>query len=82
VAGHLRSAGFRIVNLDLTLLAERPKIGERVDAMRHAIAAAFVIDVADVGLKATTLEGLGALGRGEGIACHAVALIRRAKGSA
>jgi 2-C-methyl-D-erythritol 2,4-cyclodiphosphate synthase len=70
------------VNLDLTLLAERPKIRERAGAMREAIASSVLIDPARVGLKATTLEGLGALGRGEGIACHAVALLRRAKGSA
>jgi len=82
VAGHLRSAGFRIANLDLTLLAERPKIRERVGAMRDAIASCFLTEVARVGLKATTLEGLGALGRGEGIACHAVALLRRVRGSA
>jgi len=82
VAGHLRTAGFRIANLDLTLLAERPKIRERVSAMREAVASCFVTEAARVGLKATTLEGLGALGRGEGIACHAVALLRRAKGSA
>jgi 2-C-methyl-D-erythritol 4-phosphate cytidylyltransferase/2-C-methyl-D-erythritol 2,4-cyclodiphosphate synthase len=82
VAGHLRTAGCRIVNLDLTLLAERPRVSEHVGAMRDAIAAIFLIDPARVGLKATTLEGLGALGRGEGIACHAVALIRRTKGIA
>jgi len=82
VAGHLRASGFRIANLDLTLLAERPRIRERVGAMREAIAASLLIDAARVGLKATTLEGLGALGRGEGIACHAVALVRRAKGRA
>ena len=82
VAGHLRASGFRIANLDLTLLAERPKIRERAETMREAIAASLLIDPARVGLKATTLEGLGALGRGEGIGCHAVALLRRAKGSA
>jgi len=77
VAGHIRTAGFRIANLDLTLLAERPTIRDRVAAMREAIAACCLTEVARVGLKATTLEGLGALGRGEGIACHAVALLRR-----
>jgi len=82
VAEHLRAAGCRIVSLDLTLLAERPRISERVGAMREAIAASLLMDPSRVGLKATTLEGLGALGRGEGIACHAVALIRRTKGSA
>jgi 2-C-methyl-D-erythritol 4-phosphate cytidylyltransferase/2-C-methyl-D-erythritol 2,4-cyclodiphosphate synthase len=77
VAGYVKSAGFSIVNLDLTLLAERPRIRERADSMREAIASCLEIDAAQVGLKATTLEGLGALGRGEGIACHAVAMIRR-----
>jgi 2-C-methyl-D-erythritol 4-phosphate cytidylyltransferase/2-C-methyl-D-erythritol 2,4-cyclodiphosphate synthase len=82
VAGHVRSSGFRVENLDLTLLAERPKIGARVGAMREAIASSFLIDPARVGLKATTLESLGALGRGEGIGCHAVALLRRGGGGA
>jgi 2-C-methyl-D-erythritol 4-phosphate cytidylyltransferase/2-C-methyl-D-erythritol 2,4-cyclodiphosphate synthase len=82
VSGEVRSAGFQIANLDLTLLAERPKIGDRVGEMRDAIASSFLVDAARVGLKATTLEGLGALGRSEGIACHAVALIRRVRGSA
>jgi 2-C-methyl-D-erythritol 4-phosphate cytidylyltransferase/2-C-methyl-D-erythritol 2,4-cyclodiphosphate synthase len=82
VAGHVRSSGYRIANLDITVLAERPKIGGRADAMREATAASFLIDPARVGLKATTLEGLGALGRGEGIGCHAVALLCRAKGPA
>jgi 2-C-methyl-D-erythritol 4-phosphate cytidylyltransferase/2-C-methyl-D-erythritol 2,4-cyclodiphosphate synthase len=82
VIGQVRRLGFQIVNLDLTLLAERPKIGARVGAVREAIASSFLIDPKRVGLKATTLEGLGALGRGEGIACHAVVLLRRTQGSA
>jgi len=82
VMGQVRGSGFQVANLDLTLLAERPKIGARVGVMREAIAASFLIDPKRVGLKATTLEGLGALGRAEGIACHAVALLRRASGSA
>lgn len=76
VAGRIRAAGLAIVNLDLTVLAERPRIRARVDVMRAAIAEAFGLDPSRVGLKATTLEGLGALGRGEGIACQAVALVR------
>jgi 2-C-methyl-D-erythritol 4-phosphate cytidylyltransferase/2-C-methyl-D-erythritol 2,4-cyclodiphosphate synthase len=77
VAVLIRESGFAIVNVDLTILAEKPKIGARVGTMRTAIATAFSIEVSRVGLKATTLEGLGALGRAEGIACHAVALLRR-----
>jgi len=69
--------GFKIVNLDLTLLAERPKIGPRSAEMRARVAAAFGLDAARVGLKATTLERLGSLGRHEGIACQAVALLSR-----
>jgi len=82
VAGLVSGAGFRILNLDLTLLAERPKIREKVEAMRSAVADSFLIDAARLGLKATTLEGLGALGRGEGIACHAVALIGSSRAGA
>ncbi len=82
VAGHLDTAGYRVVNLDLTLLAERPKIRDRVESMRESIASAFGIDPRRVSLKATTLETLGALGRGEGIACHAMALIARGHGPA
>ncbi len=81
VAGLVGTAGFRAVNLDLTLLAERPRIQEHVAAMRQSIASCFLLEPARVGLKATTLERLGALGREEGIACHAVALIRRTRGS-
>ena len=69
------AAGFHIVNLDLTLLAERPKIGPRSEEMRARVAAAFALEPARVGLKATTLERLGSLGRHEGIACQAVALL-------
>lgn len=76
VARSVRAAGYAIVNLDLTVLAERPKILPRVGSMREAVAAAFGIGVGRVGLKATTLEGLGALGRAEGIACQAAALLR------
>jgi 2-C-methyl-D-erythritol 4-phosphate cytidylyltransferase/2-C-methyl-D-erythritol 2,4-cyclodiphosphate synthase len=74
--------GLEVVNLDLTVLAERPRIRPRVAEMRERIAACLEIDSARVGLKATTLEGLGALGRAEGIACQAVALLRGRRGPA
>ena len=77
VADRVRGEGFGIDNIDLTLLAERPRIAPRVEEMRAAVAGALGIEAGRVGIKATTLEGLGALGRGEGIACHAVALLRR-----
>jgi 2-C-methyl-D-erythritol 4-phosphate cytidylyltransferase/2-C-methyl-D-erythritol 2,4-cyclodiphosphate synthase len=78
VARMLGAGGFEMVNLDLTLLAERPKIRPRADEMRDRIAGCLGLPRERVGLKATTLEGLGALGRGEGIACQAVALLRSA----
>ena len=72
----LRREGFEVVNLDLMVLAETPKIREHAASMRGSIGEALGVDPARVSLKATTLEGLGALGRREGIACQAVALIR------
>jgi len=77
VAARVRAEGYEIVNLDLTLLAERPKIRQRGAEMRAAIGRALGVDPTRIGLKATTLERLGALGRGEGIACEAVACVRR-----
>jgi 2-C-methyl-D-erythritol 4-phosphate cytidylyltransferase/2-C-methyl-D-erythritol 2,4-cyclodiphosphate synthase len=79
VAHRVRKAGWEPVNLDLTLLAERPRIRTRADEMRTVIAESFGLAAECVGLKATTLEGLGALGRCEGVACQAVALLRRAQ---
>jgi len=66
---------FRITNVDATLIAEAPKIGSHLDSMRENVAAALGIDVSCIGIKATTNEGMGALGRGEGMAALAVASI-------
>jgi 2-C-methyl-D-erythritol 2,4-cyclodiphosphate synthase len=77
VARRVREAGWSTLNVDLTVLAERPKIKPRSDEMRSAVAECLGLARDRVGLKATTLEGLGALGRREGIACQAVALLRR-----
>ncbi|MGB8340208.1 MAG: 2-C-methyl-D-erythritol 2,4-cyclodiphosphate synthase [Chthoniobacterales bacterium] len=65
----------RVINVDATLIAEAPKIGPHLEAMRNKIAATLGIRVGDVGIKATTNEGLGALGRGEGMAALAVASV-------
>jgi 2-C-methyl-D-erythritol 4-phosphate cytidylyltransferase/2-C-methyl-D-erythritol 2,4-cyclodiphosphate synthase len=77
VARAVADRGCRVVNVDLTVLAERPKIRSRVDEMRSAIADAIEVPPDRIGIKATTLERLGSLGRGEGIACQAVALLSR-----
>ena len=81
VARSVRERGYRVINVDLTVLAERPKIRSRVGEMRAAIAAALEVSADRIGIKATTLERLGSLGRGEGIACQAVALLSRVEGS-
>lgn len=65
----------RLINVDATLLAEAPKISPYISAMRNKIAAALSIDVEAIGIKATTNEGLGAIGRGEGMAAMAVATL-------
>jgi 2-C-methyl-D-erythritol 4-phosphate cytidylyltransferase / 2-C-methyl-D-erythritol 2,4-cyclodiphosphate synthase len=67
--------GARISNVDVTILCEAPKIGPHRDAMRQAIATILHIDVARVGVKATTTEGLGFTGRREGIAAMASATL-------
>ena len=63
----------RVVNIDATLIAEAPKIGLHLEAMREKIASALGVGKSCVGIKATTNEGLGALGRGEGMAALAIA---------
>ena len=74
--------GWRLVNADLTVLAEAPRLGAHRAAMRTNIAADLATDAARINIKATTCEGLGALGRAEGLACHAVVLLRRPDGAA
>jgi 2-C-methyl-D-erythritol 2,4-cyclodiphosphate synthase len=71
----LAAAGWRVVNTDLTLVCEQPRIGPHVAAMRQVIADVLGLDTAAVSVKATTTEQLGFCGRGEGIAVLAVALI-------
>jgi 2-C-methyl-D-erythritol 2,4-cyclodiphosphate synthase len=69
----------RIANVDATLIAEAPKIGPHLEAMREKISAVLGIDVLRVGIKATTNEGMGALGRGEGMAALAVASVEQSE---
>ena len=70
-----RARGVRINNIDATLIAEAPKIAPHVSAMRERIAAALGLPAARIAVKATTNEGLGTIGRGEGIAAMAVATV-------
>lgn len=69
--------GWRVGNVDASVIAERPRIGKHVPAMRERLGAALGVPAARVGVKATTNEKLGAIGAGEGIAVHAVCLLLR-----
>lgn len=71
----LAENGYGIGNVDATVLAQRPKLAPHIPAMRERLAAAMGISPDRVSVKATTEEGLGFTGTGEGIAAHAVALI-------
>ena len=73
----LRAHGWKLSNLDATVIAQRPKLAPYIDTMRGRIAAALETDVQNVSVKATTEEHLGFTGSGEGIAAHAVCLIER-----
>jgi 2-C-methyl-D-erythritol 2,4-cyclodiphosphate synthase len=66
-------AGHRIVNIDCTLVMERPKLGAHKTAIRESLAAALALDARRVNVKASTGEGIGFVGRGEGVAALAVA---------
>jgi 2-C-methyl-D-erythritol 2,4-cyclodiphosphate synthase len=69
--------GWRLGNADLTIFAERPRLGPFLDRMRERLAAALKADTKLVNVKATSPEGIGALGRGEGMAAAAVVLLER-----
>jgi 2-C-methyl-D-erythritol 4-phosphate cytidylyltransferase/2-C-methyl-D-erythritol 2,4-cyclodiphosphate synthase len=75
-ADKIKARGGEIVHVDVTLLCEAPRIGPYRDAMRAAMAETLGLDVSQVSIKATTNEGLGFVGRGEGIAAMATATVR------
>jgi 2-C-methyl-D-erythritol 2,4-cyclodiphosphate synthase len=73
----LDDRGFKIENIDATILCEQPHLASYVDEMRQNICTAVAIGIEQVSIKATTSAGLGFLGEGRGIATHAVALVER-----
>ena len=77
----LADQNWLVGNVDLTVVAQRPKMAPHIDAMRGHIASDLQIDVTGVSVKATTTEHLGYIGRGEGIACHAVVLLTGDQGA-
>lgn len=75
VVKRLHDLNFTVVNIDCTVIAQRPKMRPYIDAMRENIASACDVPVDSINVKATTEEGMGFTGTGEGISAHAVALI-------
>ena len=75
VTARLAESGWAIGNVDATVLAQAPKLAPHIPEMRRRLAEAMGIDVAQVSVKATTEEHLGFTGAGDGMACHAVALL-------
>lgn len=73
----IRAAGWQIINIDATIMAERPKMAAHLPKMRATLAGALELDEAQINLKAKTNEGLDAVGRGEAIAAQAIALLGR-----
>ncbi len=77
VRNMLSQQGFTVVNVDGTIIAQRPKLSPYIPSMRKNIAAVLGIEEARINLKATTEEGLGFTGTGQGMAAHAVALLEQ-----
>ena len=76
VVKRINEAGYAVENIDSTILAQRPKMKPYIEDMRANIASACGVDISCVSVKATTEEGLGFTGNEEGIAAHAVALVK------
>ena len=76
IGGMVRKAGFELHNVDSTVVAQAPKLAPHIQTMIVTIAEALEVSPGQVSVKATTTEGMGFTGRGEGIAAHAVAVLR------
>jgi 2-C-methyl-D-erythritol 2,4-cyclodiphosphate synthase len=77
VRAEVMKRGFDIVNIDASIIAEKPKIAARIPEMKAALSRSAGVGLDDVGVKATTNEGVGDIGRGLAIAAHAVVLLKR-----
>ena len=75
VAQRVKEVGYRVSNIDVTMIAQRPKLRPHIEQMEANIAAAVGVDVSRINVKATTEEKLGFTGTEEGMACHAVCLL-------
>lgn len=77
VVAKIQALGYRVVNIDATIIAQAPKMAPHLTGMRACMAADLGVDIDGVSVKATTTERLGFTGRGEGIACQAICLLER-----
>ena len=75
VAARVRAAGLRVANVDSTVIAQQPRLAPHLDPIRASVAALLGVEAMRVSVKVTSTDGLGAIGRGEGIAAQAVALL-------
>ena len=75
VGQKVAAAGYRVSNIDVTMIAQKPKLKAHIGAMERNIASSLGLDVSRVNVKATTEERLGFTGREEGLSCHAVCLL-------
>ncbi|MEY4384145.1 MAG: 2-C-methyl-D-erythritol 2,4-cyclodiphosphate synthase, partial [Bacteroidota bacterium] len=71
----IREKGFELSNADVTIILDQPKLNAHIPTMKENLARVMQVDVEDISIKATTSEGIGFVGRGEGIAAMAVALL-------
>lgn len=78
VVADVHAAGWRVGNVDLTVIAQRPRLAEHRPAMVRRLTEALAVEDGAVSVKATTTDRLGSIGRGEGIACWATVLVERA----
>jgi 2-C-methyl-D-erythritol 2,4-cyclodiphosphate synthase len=81
VMTRVRADGYAVANIDVTIIAEEPRLAPYLDAMQALIAELLGVATGDVSVKATRGEGLGAIGRGEGIAAQAIVLLERRESS-
>lgn len=81
VAAKIREAGYKVGNVDATVIAQKPKLAPHIPAMREIVARALGLDLDQINIKATTEEHLGFSGREEGIAAHAVCLLEQSRGN-
>ena len=78
VAGKVAAAGYRVGNVDVTMIAQRPRLKDFIPQMEQNIASALDVEPGRINVKATTEERLGFTGSGEGMACHAVCILEEA----